>query len=344
MAHSHRPTTNAIALLEALAANPHGHDFFHALRRLECVYPDHPRLGESVQAKDDPVRLGQTPSLAFAPSTLSECQPGADGAAHRLSVLFLGLLGPNGPLPLHLTEYARDRLRNEDDPTFARFLDVFHHRMLSLFYRAWANTQPTVHYDRPRRDQFAGYVASQVGLGFSSLRERDAMPDLAKLYYAGHLACHLRHAEGLASIVEDFFAVRATLLELVGEWLAIRSSDRWHLGRAADVSRLGQATTLGKRVWQCQHRFRLKLGPMSLSVFLKFLPGKRPLEQLAAVVKNYAGLEYTWDLNLVLRYEQVPAMRLGTQGRLGWTSWLGKRRTQRDADDLVLSASLLRKL
>lgn len=109
------------------------------------------------------MRLAQEPSLAFAPATLAAFDPGNEDRAPRLTEYFLGLFGPHGPLPVHLTEYARDRLRNHGDRTFARFADLFHHRMLGLFYRAWADTQPTVSFDRPETDRFNVYVGPSSG-------------------------------------------------------------------------------------------------------------------------------------------------------------------------------------
>ena len=126
-------------------------------------------------------------------------------APPRLAVNFFGLFGPNGPLPLHLTEYARNRLRAESDPTLVRFIDLFHHRMLTLFYRVWAAAQPTVSFDRPETDRFALYVGSLFGLGMPSLRNRDAFPDLARLHYAGQLACQTRHPDGLNAMISDYF-------------------------------------------------------------------------------------------------------------------------------------------
>jgi type VI secretion system protein ImpH len=131
-------------LIQALTEAPWDWDFFQALRRLECASPQRPRIGANQRGKDDVVRLGQEPSVIFAPATLSACHADGPGGLPRLSVLFLGLLGPNGPLPLHLTEYIRDRVRNEGDATPARFLDLFNNRMLALFYRACAQAQPTV--------------------------------------------------------------------------------------------------------------------------------------------------------------------------------------------------------
>ena len=136
MARENRTAAHALNLARELEEKPYEFDFFHALRRLECAHPEKPRIGLSRRPADDPVRLAQEPSLAFAPSTLHSYEPGRNGGAARLSVLFFGLFGPNGPLPLHLTDYTHDRVRNADDLTFARFADVFHHR-LSTGWSGW---------------------------------------------------------------------------------------------------------------------------------------------------------------------------------------------------------------
>ena len=143
MAGTDRAEADRVAFFAALEARPYEFDFYQALRRLEALFPEHPRLGRSIRLADDPVRLSQEPSLAFAPATLAGFRRGKASARARMSVAFGGLFGPHGPLPLHLTEYARDRIINSADPTFARFLDVFHHRMLSLIYRTWAAAQRT---------------------------------------------------------------------------------------------------------------------------------------------------------------------------------------------------------
>ena len=131
-----------------------------ALRRLETLFVDAPRLGRSLRPAEDPVRLTQEPSLAFAAATLAGFQLPKNGIPPRLSIAFGGLLGPQGPLPLHFTEYARDRIINSRDTTLTRFLDIFHHRMLSLVYRAWADAQPTVQFDRPNSDRFRAALAT----------------------------------------------------------------------------------------------------------------------------------------------------------------------------------------
>ena len=337
MAGNHGATARAVELESELQQDPYNFDFFQALRRLECVNPDRPRLGRSVRAVDDPVRLGQEPSMAFAPSSLVSYRAGKEGRPGRLTVHLFGLLGPNGPLPLHLTEYARDRLRNAGDPTFASFLDIFHHRMLSLFYRAWASSQPTVNFDRPDDDRFALYIGSLFGLGMPSVRGRDEFSDTAKLHYAGHLACQTRHADGLRSILEGYFGEPSRIEQFVGQWLTLPDDDICLLGLSREKSTLGRTMTIGARAWECQTKFRVVLGPLSRSSYESFLPGQESLRRLAALVRSYVGDELAWDLNLVLNGDEVPPLTLGGDERLGWTTWLAGRSLEKDAGDLRLT-------
>ncbi len=315
-----------------------GQNFFRLLRELEARHRDAPRLGRSARPAEDRVRLGQDASVDFAPAMLAGTVPGVEGAPDRVSVLFFGLFGPNGPLPLHLTEYARDRQRNERDPTLVRFADLFHHRALSLLYRAWADVRPTVSFDRPEQDRFATYVGALAGLGMTALRDRDAMPDRAKLHFAGLLANQTRHAEGLAALLAFFFTVPVRVECFVGAWLPLGAADWTGLGGGGEAACLGGGALLGKRVWSRQHKFRLVIGPLTLAEYERLLPGGASFRTLVPIVRNYAGDVLAWDVRFVLRRAEVPDTRLGRSGRLGWTTWLKPRRAHTDASDLVLDA------
>ena len=324
------------ALFRALSERAHDFGFFPLIRRLENHYRDKPRIGESVRPADDPIRLGQIPSVVFAPATLRRFERGEDGKPDRLYGFFLGLFGPNGPLPLHLSEFARDRSRNFRDHTFTAFADTFHHRLLSLFYRAWATGEPAVSFDRPDDDRFSSFVASTCGRGMESFRHRDYMPDVGKLYFAGRLALQTRNAEGLMAIISDFFKVPVSIRQFVGEWLELPEHQLCRLGESSLTGALGVNTTVGRRVWSCQYKFRLIFGPVSLKDYKRLLPGGMSLERLVAIVRNYIGDELFWDVNLILKKEEVPAIRLGQTGDLGWTTWLLPRRDDRHANDLYL--------
>ncbi len=324
---------------EHLAARPWAFGFYQAMRLIEAGHRDRPRFGRSVRPAQDAVRLAQEPSVVFAPATLAAWEAPEEGRPARLLVHFFGLFGPDGPLPLHLTEYARDRRRNFRDPSFQRFADIFHHRALSLFWRAWADSRPTVSFDRPEQDRFATYVGALIGLGMTSLRDRDAMPDATKLHFAGHLATQTRHADGLAAILSAFFAVPVRIECFVGSWLTLQDGDRTRLGVSPQTGALGGTTLLGGRVWSRQEKFRIVFGPLNLADYLRLLPGGSSFHRVIPIVRNYAGDTLVWDVNLVLRAGEVPPTRLGQQGRLGWTSWLMPRRKETDAADLFLDAS-----
>ena len=339
MADPDRNATHAMKIARALEKDPHRFGFYEAMRQLECAFRDKPRLGKSLRAADDPIRVGQQPDLAFAPSTLASFKPGHDGKPPRLSVLFFGLFGPNGPLPLHLTEYARDRMRNANDPTFARFADMFHHRLLTLFYRAWGDAQPVVNFDRPESDRFAVYVGSLFGMGMPSLRDRDDISDLAKLHYAGALACQTRHADGLRGVLADFFKMPVEIEQFVGQWVDLPEDCRLRLGESSDTGTLGRTATVGARIWERQQKFRIRLGPVDLAAYGSLLPGGDALKRFTTLVRDYVAEELQWDINLILHKDEVPLLMLDGTRELGWTTWLASRPKKEHANDLVLVPS-----
>jgi type VI secretion system protein ImpH len=321
MAGENRLPTRALELMQALESEPHRFDLFQAMRRLECAFRDRPRLGEAQRPSHEPVRLGQEPSLAFAERAIASFSARGEGPP-RLSTFLFGVFGPNGPLPLHLTEYARDRLRNHGDATFARFLDLFHHRMATLFYRAFAAAEPAIARDRPASDPFATFVGALFGMGLPSMRGRDLISDGAKLHCAGLLAKQNRDADGLAALVGEVFRISAQVEQFVGEWVEIPLGHRMQLGLANCT--LSVDALLGTRFWHCTGRFRLVLGPLTREHFNRFLPGSAALERLRDLVRLYAGDELVWDLKLILAQPEWRPLELG-RSRLGWDSWLGQR-------------------
>jgi len=214
-----RQQTDRLSFFEKLTRTPWEFDFFHAMRRIECLFPRFARLGKALRPTEEPVRMAQEASLGFAPSTLASCEQQPKGLPPRLEQRFFGLLGPNGPLPLHLTEHAITRQIHHQDKTFGRFLDVLQHRMLLLFYRAWADAQPTVRADRPAEDRFAFYLGAVAGWSTPHMRGRDAVPDVAKIFFAGHFVRPQRNAEALAAMLSEFFGLPVKVDQFVPTWL-----------------------------------------------------------------------------------------------------------------------------
>lgn len=331
-----RQSRDPLKLLEEIERAPWAQGFYALLREIECAYPAMPRLGRSLRPQDDAIRLGQDPTMNFAPAVFSAIQRNNRGAPPRLVQEFFGMFGPNGPLPLHLTEFARERLLHQRDPSFARFVDLLHHRPLTLFYRAWAQSQPAASFDRPAADRFSAYVGALVGMGTPALRKRDAAGDHVRLYFAGCLSRQVRSAEGLRNLLAGFFRLPVRIIEFAGHWMRLPADDLSRLGAGTQGSCLGVGAVLGARVWDRQHRIRIAFGPLTLEQYVSLLPGGTALQRLVSLIRHYLGFELDWDLRLSLAAGQVPTAQLGRGTRLGWTSWAGRASRQNDAEDLVL--------
>lgn len=320
-------------LIARLSKEPHRFGFFQALRLIEATSPESPGFGRSRRARQDPVRLGQKVTLAFASSTLAELQPATEARPERLLQHFHGVFGANGPLPLHLTEYAIARRLSYHDPTFVRFCDIFHHRMVSLFYRIRANAEPALSEDRPEQNRFRTYIGALAGYGLPASRNQDDFPDQAKLFYSGHYANQKRSPGALLGILAEHFSMPVELKEFQPEWLELPVESRLYLGRSRLTGQLGRNTVIGERTYERQFRFSIHFGPLTRLQFESLLPDQPATGRLAALVRNFVGFEFSWDYRMLVREAEVPVAQLGRNARLGWTSWLsGKLREPQRPD------------
>ncbi len=318
-----------------LEQSPWQIDWFNALRWFEARNPQAPRLGRAMRASGEVVRVSQPPSLRFAPAALVAYDQDRCGYP-RLSQLGFGLFGPNGPLPLHLTEYVRSAVHIDKDEGLLAFFDIFQHRAALLFYRAWSSAQSVTSLDRRDDDAFSRHVGSLAGYGEAQSAGRDGVPDHARRHMVGHLVRLTRNPEGLKAILTSFFGWSFRIEEWVMNWLELSPGDRSELGGFGDASRLGVGAVCGVAVPDRLHRFRIHAGPLDLATYERFLPGGDWYNTLRDWVRHYTGFELAWDIRLILRAAQVPAVQLGGHSRLGWTSWLGTQAQTQDRGDLVL--------
>ena len=325
------------SLATEIVARPHSFDFFRAVRALEADFRTRPRVGYSQRLEEDFLRFCQVPSLSFAPSTLESVEQETGSRALRIVVNFLGMFGPNGPLPQHLTDFARDRHRNAHDRTLVRFMDIFHHRMLSFFYRAWAANQKTADFDRPEESRFAGYFGSLFGMGMPTLWNRDTVPDVAKIYFSGRLATQTRNAEGLEAILEDYFGLPAGVQEFSGYWMPVPRENQLSLGASRDTGELGINAVVGERKFEGQLKFRIRMGPMEVEDLRRLLPNGPSFRRLKDWVLNYIDDEFYWDVQCVLKASAVPATCLGQGALLGWITWLKSEPFQQDTKDPIFN-------
>ena len=308
-----------------LEADPYAHSFYQVLRFIDARSDLLKPIGRNSLPKHEPVRLRQEPSMSFAPSNLTKVER-KPGRPSTISISGFGLFGPNGPLPLHITEYVHERIHHHKDHTLSAFADIFHHRLITLFYRAWADSQTTVSLDR-KNSAFSRHVASLISMGMDSLLERDAIYDHVKFYFAGHLARQSRNPEGLVSILKRFFGIEVALKEFIPQWIELHPEHQIQLGQ--NPVALGKDTILGSKVKDAQHKFRLELGPLSLAQYRRFFPQAQQSKELVSWVRQYIGIELAWDARLLLDKDEIQGLRLGQGGRLGLESFLGQRNPER---------------
>jgi type VI secretion system protein ImpH len=332
------------SLEENLFQRGYEFEFFQAVRLLARLFPERKPVGGTARPREEFARFGARLSMAFPPSAVHDIEriPDSDDPV-RMTVAFLGLTGTQGILPLCYTEWMIARDAAEDD-TLAAFFDLFNHRLLSLFYRAWEKHRPPVLYElsaaRHRQpDPFTHSLFDLIGMGTPGLRGRMRMHDESLLLYAGLIAQRPHSASALRGILRDYFSVPVAIDQCVGDWYQLEEADRSYLSAELERNQLGEGAFLGEEAWNQQARFRIRVGPLGLERFLEFLPDGRAMAKLVELTQYLAGQAAAFDVQVFLRAGEVPYCRLDDEGadapRLGWMGWLKTGEFAADAGDAV---------
>ncbi|MGP0068830.1 MAG: type VI secretion system baseplate subunit TssG [Isosphaeraceae bacterium] len=350
-------------------------DFFQAVRLLQRMEPGRVQVGRGGPPHAEAVRFRARISLSFPPSSIYELRKPTSSLPVPVMVqAFMGLTGPSGVLPRHYTEllYKIEReVRTPEKHALRDWFDLFNHRLVSLFYLAWEKYRFYVpfergEYDNPEPDPFTNCLYSLIGLGSRPLRGRlrvvardrvdeygetqervlARIEDLVLLHFGGALGHRPRCAAALEAMLQDYFQVPARIDQFQGQWLKLEPSSRTQFLGEQGNNQLGMTALAGDRVWDRQCKFRVRLGPMTYGRFTEFLPDRDPVAErktfflLVQLVRLYAEPTLDFDLQLVLKAEEVPDCQLtgdGTFGvRLGWNTWLQTQAASNDAEDVVL--------
>jgi type VI secretion system protein ImpH len=227
--------------------------------------------------------------------------------------------------------------KGQKDHALADFFDLFNHRLLSLFYRAWAKHHPAIIHETAARanrlpDPFTHYIFDFIGLGSNAIRGHMCIPDENLLPYAGLISQRPHSASAIRAILRDYFAVPVEIEQCLGSWYELAEPDRSYLSPALERNQLGVGAFLGAKVWNQQDRFRIRVGPVKLSRFHDFLPDGEVLPKLIELTRFLVGQALSFDIQVIPEKEQVPVCRLLDKGdqapRLGWMSWLKTKTTQ----------------
>lgn len=297
--------------------------FFKAVSLMETLSPGRKRLGEALTPDEEAVRFTVKPGFAFPASDISALAPAEEGRVPEMSVTFMGLIGPNGILPDWYNEQAMERNR-EKDFALTAFYDIFHHRMISLFYLAWKKHRFPENYLPGARDRLSRHLFSLIGLGTPGLSGRMGLPEECLLFYSGLFSRTVPSAVAIEAAVEYLADVTARVEPFINRMLHLSEEDRTRIGAAN--SRLGEDTVCGSFVWENQTKFRVHLGPMGFGRFLDFIPTGSLLGPIFALVRYQAGVEFELEIRVHVRRKEVPGCVLGSDApsasRLGWSTWI----------------------
>jgi len=297
--------------------------FFQAVTLLDQLASGKEQLGMALSPINEAIRLQVKPGFVFPPSDIKHLKPGDADNPAELEVTFMGLIGPSGILPNWYNELAGERLHHKDSAMVA-FFNIFHHRLLSLFYLAWKKYHISVSYQRDGQDRFSFYLKSLIGLGTKHLAGRIGLPEESLIFSCGLLSRQVPSAIAVESAVAYYSGQKTDLHQFIERIITLPSEECTRLGTAN--AELGAGALCGSRVRENQTKFRINLGPMNISDFFRFLPTGDMLKPIFSLVRYMVGIEYDFELRILLRKEEVPLLRLGggigkESPRLGWSAW-----------------------
>lgn len=363
------------SVIDRLLRQPHRFAFFQAVRlllasgaarRLGAPGGD---IGGMSNIQEEPIRFRSLPALEFPSAEIVsiglsastagvptdggnaaspvEPKPSGDeanaaGVPLQMQVAFWGLVGPAGALPNHYTQLVIDRSRHKD-AALRDFLDLFAHRQLSFFYRAWEKHYVAAGYERaakqgdPTDDPLREALLAVIGLGTPGVRDRLEVTDDTCVYFGGAFVdrpC----AESLRQILSDTLGLPTEVLSLSGQWLMLPESERSRIGALDGHSRLGTDTVLGERTWDPISKFRIRIGPVRWSDFQRLMPTGPDLVPTCQLIRSYVGCEFDFDLQMILVADEIPRCQLdgsgsGVNPHLGWNTWLCSRPASRNSED-----------
>jgi type VI secretion system protein ImpH len=325
---------------ERLFDEPTSFDFFQAVRLLGWLQPGRSPVGRYSHPQNEVVRIGANPILYFPASAIQTLEE-RPGACPVMRINFMGLVGPLGVLPNYVTELVAARLR-EKDRALLEFVDIFDHRLTSFFYQAWEKSHFTVAYERDRNDPVTSSLFALVGFGTPGLRGRQPVEDESFIYYAGVFGLMPKSPLALEAVLSDYFDIPVEVEPFIGVWRTLAEPDHCTFGAEPSESiMLGGGAVVGEEIWDQQSRVRLKLGPLTNAQYRNFLPTGAAWPELKALVRSFCGNDLEFEVQLILRRQDVPAMVLQDPSEngicLGWDTWIKSRpEFDRDPGDTIL--------
>ncbi|MDH5570338.1 MAG: type VI secretion system baseplate subunit TssG [Gammaproteobacteria bacterium] len=297
------------------------------------------------------IRFHTHQSLSFPSSEIKKISQRVknEGKQWDMYVNFIGLTGAMGVLPYHYTEMILKRLKMKDESLY-KFLDLFNHRIISLFYQAGTKYRMPLDYERKKLnpplvekyDSHTKALLSIIGMGTAHLNNRLHTRDESLLYYSGLFSHSIKSSSALKQIIQSHFNVPVDIKEFIGQWQYLIDDVRTCLPSRITPggrnNRLGKSVMLGKQGWFAQGKIRIILGPLNQKQFESFAPGTTSLQALNEIVRLYLGMEHDYDFIIRIKRQNIPEkIQMGgkTAPIIGWNTWLSSK-AQRFSQDETL--------
>ena len=323
-----------------LVEDAHSFEFFQAVALLQRLRDKMRPVGEFSSPADEAVRFRVNQRMGFPASEIQKLDVKENTPA-EMTVNFMGMTGPMGVLPYTYNELILERARAKDY-SLASFLDIFNHRAISMFYRAWQKFRFPVNYAAGGRDLFSQYLLDLVGLGTAGLRDRQEIEDEALLHYVSLVAMQARSAEALQQLLTDYFEVPVEIQQFTGAWYGLdRSTQCMMKDSESPSTQVGSGAVVGDAVWDRQGRVRIRIGPLNMERYNDFLPKGTAYAAIRSITRFFSNQCLDFEVQLVLDRSQVPDIQLDldskSPARLGWVSWAKTAPLGVDPDDTILA-------
>ncbi|MDR2663886.1 MAG: type VI secretion system baseplate subunit TssG [Treponema sp.] len=302
-------------------------DFWGFVRKLEKNNASKPRLGYAKYPSDENIRFGQMPHLYFPASDIAEIAEGKRAGVDALMfTYFFGLLGVNGPMPLEFTNYVYQRSYSHYDQTWRRFLDIIHHRMHVFYYRAFAQNEQSISFDRPGDDPVRNIIRSLTALPQETA---DTVLEAVTLSYAEHFSFMARNRSGLEDILRRMLKTAVKVNDFITAPYDLAPGDYAVLGDRKTAV-LGVNLQIGRSCLCATRRFEIEIGPIGYDMYQVLMTPASGFEALRRTVNFYLDRPLDYVFVIHLARGGVPA-RLGFDwtranadaAQLGYTCWLG---------------------
>lgn len=316
-------------------------NFIRFCELLELTAPDRPSLGTTDSPAAELVRFRSRAQLGFPGREIDAVRSDRDSplAAPSVVTAFLGLYGVDARMPAYFVDEVAQN-RDGAEPLSA-FLDLFHHRIITQFYRVARKYRYPAGFRRDGADPVSRYLLSFAGFGFStskratfsiaglsedvdnaqqshpSARHRLAnVADKRRLLSMLGLAMQkTRTAEGLAGVLRH--AVPDASI-VVDEFHPV-----WREVIDLEPAALGEQCLLGRGFYDRANVVRVVITPASRETVLSLVPGRSGHREIMALLGFYLGYESEADLEMHVRADLMPSPMLEPrQANLGFTAQL----------------------